>query len=180
MSISFYVLRTVPTHRIEFEVRHALNQREHPAFVPFEEKLVRNARTKRLDPRKYPLFPCYVFAGFSSHLDYVAARTAINMRAEQMGKKPPIVGAVGFGNKPSIVSPSDIAMIETLSVENPTEVNLHKALKIGTDVMVLEGPWRDRVGKLSKADRKRIVVMLELFGSMLPVEMPATTSIRAA
>ena len=195
--ISYYVLRVLggkgktfgekdkedederAVHRLEFNVRRELNQRGHPAFVPCEEKLTRNPRTRRLEPRKHPLFPCYVFAGFRDQYDYLATRDAINKRAEDMGRRPPIIGAIGFGDRPAVVTPSDLDLIARLSVERPTEEGL-QGINIGDTVMVLDGPYRDRVGKLSKADRKRIIVMLEIFTTMLPVEMSPTTSVRAA
>ena len=178
--MNWFAVRIRPQHRLEFTVLHALTQRDHPAMVPFEEKLIRNSRTKRPEPRKYPLFPCYVFAGFSSYHEFLTTRAAINERAEQIGKRPPIVNLVGFGGKPATLAPDDVRFLQTLSLERPTAINLHKALKPGMNVRVLSGAWRDRVGQLRDIDRKRITIMFEMFNAMMPVELPSATAVEAA
>src|SRR5262249_28432789 len=92
--LNWVCLRTSIHPRSEFTALHALNQREHQAIVPFEEKWVRRGNTKQRQLRKYPLFPRYCFAAFADWIDYDRSLREINDLATRMGKAPPILGAI--------------------------------------------------------------------------------------
>ena len=178
--MNWHVVRIRPEYRLEFAVMHALTQREHMAMVPFEEKLVQHPRTKRLEARKYPFFPCYVMAAFEDLRDFAKAKAAINGQMEAKGQKPAIMNLIGPNGRPWALSEEDVAFMRSLSIEKPTEVNLHKALKIGEDIRFLDGPYQGHTGKLGHVDRKRIRAKLMMFGQMRDVEVPVTTTVVAA
>lgn len=172
--LHWYVLRTIPVHRVEFRVLHALTQREHPAIVPFEEKWVKKPGTRQPDRRKFPLFPCYVFVGLHDHRAFLEAKSAINDHAERMGKAPPILNLVGFGTVPAVLSDADVAFLRRLAVERPTSVNLHKAIQPGSEVNILDGPFRGFTARVDSVSRKKVRVSLSLFNSMQVVDVSAS------
>ena len=51
-ALQWMVMRVRPVHRLEFEVLHALTQKDHPAMVPFEIKWERRPGIKHLRPKK--------------------------------------------------------------------------------------------------------------------------------
>ena len=126
----WYAIRIRPVHRLEFAVELALNQREHATMVPFEQKWEKTNNGRR-KPRKFVLMPCYVFGQFCSYRDFWLSKEAINQRAIDIGKHPPIVGLVGMGSKPAVLSPRDVSMLRAISLPEATEINLHKAIRAG-------------------------------------------------
>lgn len=173
-AISYYVLRTSPIHRIEFQVLHSLTQRDHPAMVPFEEKKLRRKGQRRWRTERYPLFPGYVFVGLRGHREMIDVRRSINEQAERMGKRPPVLGLVGYGGQPAKLTERDVAFLRALSVQRATEVNLHKALQPGSIVSIRPGHWA--AGQTIPVDsmtRKGVKVMLSLFNRMQLVEVSA-------
>lgn len=179
MSLNWYVIRTISQHRIEFDVQHALTQYERQAIVPFEEKMIRKGRA--LLTRKYPYFPCYVMAAFESPRDFAETRTVINKRMEDRGRRPPIVNIIGPSiDRPWTLREDDVRFLQSLSITKRTEVSIHRAFKVGSDVDILEGLYQGHRAKVVAVDRKRIKAMLMMFGGMREVEMPITTRMVAA
>lgn len=172
--VEWFVIRTIPVHRIEFSVLHALNQREHPAMVPFEEKKLRKHKQRDWRTERYPLFACYVFAGFEGFRDFIEAREAINAQAERMGKKPPILGAVGYRkDKPAVLTEREVGFLRSLSAPRATAVNLHKAIRPGTEISILDGPFAGHRAVVDSMTRKGVRAMLYLFNTMHLVEIKA-------
>ena len=179
MSLNWYVIRTIAQHRIEFDVQHALTQHERQAIVPFEVKLVRKNRT--LLDRKYPYFPCYVMAAFESPRDFVETRKVVNKRMEDRGRRAPIINIIGPSmERPWVLREDDVRFLQSLSVTKTTEVNIHRAFKVGDDVSILDGVYQGHTAKVVAVDRKRIKAMLMMFGQMRAVEMPMATKMVAA
>ena len=171
--MNWLALRTLPIARLEFTVLHALNQKERPALVPFEEKWVKRPGTKLRHAKKFALFPRYVFAGFKSMGDYQQTCFLINREAADRGKLPPILGAVRFGGaEPAKLSPTDVSFLRDLSAPRPTQINLHRALQPGGKVQILEGPFNGFTAQLDTVSRKNVTVMLKMFNSMQVVRLP--------
>jgi transcription antitermination factor NusG len=172
---SWYAVRILPIHGLEFSVRDRLNQREHQALVPFEEKWQkRRSRDKRV-VRKYPIFPCYVFAAFFSYREFWITKEEINQRAIQVGKHPPIVGLVGMGAKPAKLSQADVSMLQAMSLPRTTEINLHKALtQNGRASIVARGhPFEGHTVTVDEVTRTKCRVLLSMLGSMRVIEIDA-------
>lgn len=173
--LRWIVLRTKPTHRVEFEVLHQLTQRGYAGLLPFETVHEKRPGKKRAIERKYALFPCYVFAGLPNVAqDYERLRAAI----------PEIHGIVSRSLdtwSPHILRPADLVFIESLvwreSVKM-TETDLHKALKPGKAVEVAIG-GATQTTKIDAVTRKGVKVMLQMFRAMHVVEV-RFASVRAA
>jgi hypothetical protein len=169
----WYAIRIRPTHRLEFIVQSELNQREHPAMVPFEMKWEKHKGKRK--PRRYALMPCYVFGQFCSYRDFWLSKEAINQRAIDIGKSPPIVGLVGMGSKPAVLSPRDVSMIQALSLAGPTEISLHKALRAGARASIVGRghPFEGHTVTVDTITRNKCRVLLEFLGSLKTVEIDA-------
>jgi transcription antitermination factor NusG len=174
VSINYYVLRTRPVHRLEFDVMHAINQREYPAMVPFEEKLElkTSGRRKLRKWVKYPLFPCYVIVGLPNPEAFRPLKTAINQAAEDRGKLPPIINLIGYNaERPAVLNPLQVHLLKTLSVGTPTEINLHKAIQAGSRIDILDGGFAGRSAVVDRITKRSVFALLEVFNSMQVVEI---------
>jgi len=173
----WYAIRIRPQHRLEFQVLHALTQREHAAMVPFETKWEKH-RTKRtrLAEQRYPIFPCYVFAQFCTYRDFWLSKEAINQRSIDIGKHPPIVGLVGYGSKPAKLSRTDVSMLQAISLPRMSDINLHKALRQGgrASVVARGHPLEGHTVTIDSITRNKCYVLLEFLGSLKVVGIDAS------
>lgn len=177
--ISWYVARTIPRFRVEFDVLRAINQREHPAMVPFEEKWVQKANGG-WDEIKFTLFPCYVFVGLFDWREFRPIKESINQAADDMGKTPPVLGLIGPALEPGRLSSDEVAAIQVRSMATPTQVNIHKALQVGSPVNIVgASPWAGRKSKVEEFTKKGIKAKVEVFNSWHVIEIPMR-NVRAA
>ena len=174
---SWYVIRTIPRFQIEFEVRHAITQREFQAMVPFEEKWVQKPRGGWKE-RKYPLFAGYVFIRLTDKYEFLPLRAAINEAAERMGTAPPILGLIGNG-QPARLTTEQVDKFQAASIEKPTEVNLHKAIQVGSDIDIYRGNWSGRKSRVEAITRRGVKALVEVFNSYHLIEIPMR-DVRAA
>lgn len=179
MSAQWFVIRIRPQHRLEFDVLHALNQREHQAMVPYELKWEKRKRGQRMETKKYPMFPCYVFGSFSGYGDFLQTKLAINQRYEGMGKRPPIVGLIGYGAKPATLTDDEVNQLRNWSSHIPTQINLHKAIQPGGRAEITRGQFTGHVVTVDSVTRKKAKVMLSLFNSMHVVTIDASALVAA-
>ncbi len=164
MEYAWYVLATAPIHALEFEVMLRLTQMERAAMVPFEQKSIKRKGRRYNEKVKFPLYPRYVFVQLPTY----------NLMAEHHIVKT-IDGVQG------LISPSRrefapyrlpdeaVSYVKHLSEEGSdrtTETNLHKAFQVGASVTIVKGPFAGFPAKVESIDRKRINVMLMMFGSM--------------
>jgi hypothetical protein len=170
----WYAIRIRPTHRLEFAVELALNQREHQTMVPFEQKWEKIKNRRK--PRKYPLIPCYVFGRFCNYRDFQLSKDIINQRFIDMGKRPPIVGMVLMGATPFKLRPGDVSRLQAISLAGPTEIALHKALRAGgrASIVARGHPLSGHTVTVDSITRNRCRVLLEFLGSLKTVEIDAS------
>ncbi len=161
--IHWYALRTTPVHRIEFDVMRKLNQLEHQALVPFETKWIKRPDKKFVIERKYPYFPSLVFVALSSMEEYHYLKDKID----------DVKGLLGFTpGVPAKIRDGDLDRIKTLSVEAPTtEIDLHKAYQVGKAVSVSIGGLTQPT-KINALTKRGIEAMVQMFGTMILVEVP--------
>ncbi len=146
-------------------------------MVPFETKWEkRPGRLHRVEKR-YPLFPCYVFAGFESIGDFLWTRTFINQKAEDTGKRPPIVGLVGYGTRPATLTADEVSYLSAISALRPTSVNLHKAIQPGGKAQITDGPFAGQIVKVDSVSKRK--AMLNLLNSLQIVEINAASLVAA-
>jgi transcription antitermination factor NusG len=193
MTLQWYVIRLRPTGRLpagkqgedtrggrlEFDVLHALNQRERPALVPFETKWIKRPNKKFVIERRYPLYPCYIFAGFPSFADLMAERAAINEHAKSIGKMAPILGAVGYGARPAKLTTEELSEMQSRSGTGPTEINLHRAIQPGGRAEIIRGRFAGHSVVVDSVTKKKAMVLLNLFNSMHVVEIDPASLVAA-
>jgi hypothetical protein len=160
--------------RLEFDILYALTQREHQAMVPFEVKWEKRKNLRV--PKKFPLFPCYVFGRFCSYRDFQASKDAINQRAIDIGKNPPILGLAGYGPKPAKLSQGDVALIEATSLPEITQINLHKAIRAGgrASIIARGHALEGHTVTIDSVTRSKCKILLNILGSMKTVEIDAS------
>lgn len=172
--LNWYVIRVAP--QTEFRVLHAINQREHPAMLPFEEKWITNPRTKKSDTKKFPLFPSYVFAPFvgasaeTVFLNFSRLRSVINEASKLAGKAPPILGICGYGQTPERLRSDEFTYLQTISREAGPKTE-PRTFRLGQNVEVLSGPFQGQTGQINSIARDKVRVMMRVFNSMAPVEL---------
>jgi transcription antitermination factor NusG len=173
----WYAIRLRPQHRLEFQVLHALTQREHAAMVPFETRWEKRKNSRGMvAEQRYPIFPCYIFAQFCTYRDFWLSKEAINQRAIDIGKHPPIVGLVGYGSKPAKLSRTDVSMLQAISLPRMSEVSLYKAIRAGerASIVARGHPFQGHDVTVNEVTRTKCTVLLNMLGSMRVIEIDAS------
>lgn len=172
--LHWLVLRVAPQK--EFEAAKQIADRGHAALCPFEQKWRRqHSRTRHKKRRKYPLFTRYVFAGISSwpH-DYRDIIDSID----------DVQGVVGVGAVPALLTETEIQWIKAIcetggDADQHSTTSVHKAIKPGEPVRIMEGSFEGKVGPLDCVVGKDAKVMIEIFNSMHLVKIPLSKVERA-
>lgn len=173
------VVKVVPIHGIEFDVANRFNQFGCDAFVPFETKWVKRGNRRSRQERKYPLFATYVFAEFASLGDFLKMKYAINRLAEDKGKRPPVMGAIGYGANPANLTAGEVSTLRGM-VPTLTKTTLHKALQAGGKAEIVKGAFTGHTATIDSISKGKIKLMLSMFGSMHVVEITDTSALVAA
>jgi transcription antitermination factor NusG len=160
------VTKVVPIHRIEFDVANRLEQFGCDTIVPFEMKWVKRRGRKSSDERRYALFPTYVFASFDSFGDFMKMKYAINRLAEDKGKRPPIMGAIGYGAKPANLTAEEVSWLRGITPSPTKTTALHRSLTVGGRAELVSGAFAGQVGTVVDLTKKEIRVMLRVFDAM--------------
>lgn len=176
--INYYVLRIRPVHRLEFKVLRAITQREHPCMVPFEEKWIQKPNGK-WDQKTFPLYPCYVFIGMGDYREFPVLKASINEQFDAVGELPPILGLVGPNMQPGKLTDDEVETAKMRSTPGPTEVNIHKALQVGSPIDIVGSPWAGRSTTIDSFTKLGVKARLEIFNSWHIVEIPMK-NVRAA
>jgi transcription antitermination factor NusG len=168
------VLRVAPQK--EFEAAKQIADRGHAALCPFEQKWRRrHSRTRHKKQHKYPLFTRYVFAGISAWPgDY---RDIIDSIEE-------VQGVVGVGAVPARLTESEIEWIKAICAtggdrDMQSATSVHKAIKPGEPVRIMEGSFEGKVGPLDCVLGKDAKVLIEIFNSMHLIKIPLAKIERA-
>lgn len=138
-----------------------MNDRIFDVVVPKEKKVeIKNGKKKIVEKK---IFPGYVLVQMLVDEDswYVVRNT------------PSVTGFIGFGNKPSPLSPDEIKNIQKrMGIEEP-EFKID--YEIGESVKIIDGPFKDFDGVISDIDkiRGKIKVLVSMFGRETPVELDA-------
>ncbi len=169
MEYAWYVLATTPVHRIEFEVATRLNQLERATMVPFEDKAIKRKGRRYLETVRFPLFTRYVFVQLPTH----AIRHEYHILKGIEGVQG-LVSASRSDFVPMRLNEETVGFVRSLSDrgwgKGATVTTLHKAFQPGMDVQIIDGPFYGHKAKVDSVTRKRIGVMIQLFGSSRLVE----------
>ncbi len=140
-AIRWYILRVEPQR--EFAAVDIIGRRGALSFVPVEEKFPRQSRHRRrakdkqAEPKKYPIFPGYVFAGFNG---------TIPMR--ELSRLYVVRGVVGLEGKPYEVPQGIVDSLKHLSgtsLPRRSTPNPHKSFDVGETVEITGGPFEGHV-----------------------------------
>jgi transcription antitermination factor NusG len=179
MSLNWYVIRLRPSgrlplrgrsrdipnpeDRLEFDVLHALAQREHPAMVPYETRWIKRPGKRFVTERRYPLFPSYVMSGFYNLEEFLSTRARVNKMAEDIGRPPPIMNAIGYGANPSILTAEEVSRFQAMSLAPASRISLVKAIRAGDRVELTDGAFAGHTGVVDEVDKKWATVKLKMF-----------------
>jgi transcription antitermination factor NusG len=165
--LRWYILRVEPQK--EFAAEQIIDKRGALSFVPVEEKFPRlkrgsRARDKHAEPKRYPIFRGYVFAGFNGVVPlYQLARLYV------------IKGVVGFEGKPYQV-PQD--MIDKLKAQSGKHLprrsspNPHKSFDVGETVEITGGPFEGWSLPIVGISGKMAEFLVQFMGKEQKVKVP--------
>jgi len=176
--ISWYVMRIRPVARLEFQVMHAINQREFPTMVPFREEWIK--RRKRRHLVKNPWFPSYVFVGLQRPEQGQWLKESLNRFADDTGKPRPIIGLVGYNaDRPAKLTEDNLLTLKRLAEEGPPQIDLTEEFPLGSKIKLMEGPFAGYTATVDGVTESKIQTMVKLFNTMVPIEIDRN-AVRAA
>jgi len=128
-------------------------------LVPKEKKIkVRNGKRKVVEEK---ILPGYVLVDMIITDDswYVVRNT------------PKVTGFIGAGTVPLPLSEKEIERIKTKMEIKEPEYKID--VKIGSNVKITDGPFKDFTGKITEIDKEKgkVKVMVDMFGRDTPVEV---------
>lgn len=175
--VSWFAIKVAP--QAEFRVLHALHQRDRQAILPFEERAVERKNRPSLKRwTKFPLMPGYVFGAFhgskgAAFMDFWAERKAINDASEALGRGSPVIGVLGFGNRPEVMRQDQIDFLQTLSREKVEEVDI-TGLRVGQSVVIY-----GQTTTIAEVKKDEVKAWLDFLGGMRLVSVQHS-SVQAA
>jgi transcriptional antiterminator NusG len=128
-------------------------------LVPKEKKIkIKNGKRTTVEEK---VFPGYVLVEMNVTDDswYVVRNT------------PNVTGFIGTGNTPTPIDPKEMNVLTDRMKEKEPK---HKIdLEINTAVKIVDGPFKNFEGKVSKVDQEKgkIKVLVNMFGRETPVEL---------
>jgi transcription antitermination factor NusG len=154
----WYVAYTMP--RSEKKVGDALTKIGVTSFFPVH--FVLRQWSDRIKKIELPMFPNYVFIHVNPKLRY----RVLDVKD--------VIRYVSFDGQPAIVPDSVVDSLKKLSASN-VEVSTEKFDKVGTPVMVCEGPFAGVKGLLVKKNgRSQLVIEVHSLGSAVLLEISAS------
>lgn len=166
-AIRWYILRVEPQK--EMAAVEIIKKRGAVAFIPVEEKFPRlkrgsRARDKKAEPKQYPIFPGYVFAGFNGIVPlYQLARLYV------------VKGVVGFEGKPCEVPQSIIERLKAQSgksLPRRSTPNPHKSFDVGETVEITSGMFEGWSLPIVGISGKMAEFLVQFMGKEQKVHLP--------
>jgi transcription antitermination factor NusG len=154
--LAWYAVHTRSRH--ERKVASELAGRSFVVFLPEYKTL-----SRRRDRRKQiltPLFPGYLF---------VQTRMTTENRIAIL-QASSVVQIVGISNRPLVVPDHQIESIRII-LDSTQAAEPQTVLTSGQLVQVLEGPLKGVIGVVEKAQRKRIIVSVEILGRAVAADL---------
>jgi transcription antitermination factor NusG len=166
---TWYFLTVVPTS--EFETAEKLHRLGATTIVPMFVTSARVARHKLVD-REFPLWPGYVCAGFTTSRPWF-----------QIDRISTITGALGWDGEPYALPAHTVDLVAETArkkLDLRRKTSERRALRIGDRVKLLTGPFINHVAEVSAVRKKSVQVLLEFFGAVQEVQIPASAVEQAA
>jgi transcriptional antiterminator NusG len=162
----WYVVHTYSGH--ETKVARTLKQRVEARglterifkmFIPHQQKILVSEGKKRSVDEK--LFPGYLMVQMLMDDDswYIVRST------------PGVTGFVGMGTTPTPLPENEVkALMRFAKMEAP---KFEAKFSVGDSVKVLEGPFRDFLGKVDEVndDQGKVKILVSVFGRETPLEL---------
>lgn len=165
---TWYFLTVSP--QSEFETADRLHRLGAQTLVPVVVKDVRVARHKLVE-RKFPLWPGYVAAGFTTSRPWY-----------QIEHVSTITGALGWDGEPYVLPAETVRMVAETAAK-PLEIRMKRdrqAFRVGDKVKLLKGPFLHHVAEVAAVRKKSVQVLLEFFGAVQEVQIPVSSIEQAA
>lgn len=162
----WYVVHTYAAQ--ENRTAHTLKQRVETLgltqyvkeiLIPTQEK-IKIAKGKK-STIKEKIFPGYLLISMEVTDDsWLAVRTTQG-----------VTGFVGIGNKPTRLPDSEVEAIKKFIVQKAPK--FQATFTLGEAVKIVEGPFADMLGSVSKLDedKGKVTVLVSMFGREIPVEL---------
>lgn len=128
-------------------------------LIPTQEKIKINKGHKSTINEK--IFPGYILVRMEVTDDsWLAVRTTTG-----------VTGFVGIGNKPTRLPDSEVEAIKKFVDQKAPK--FQAAFSLGEAVKIIEGPFNDMLGTVSKIDEEKgkVHVLVSIFGRETPVEL---------
>jgi transcription termination/antitermination protein NusG len=155
---SWYVIHTRSRH--EFKVETGLQRKGLEIFLP--RTIVQSRRRDRNRLLEVPLFPGYIFVQINLTLKYY----------HDIIKFPGVVRLLGCNGQFPSVAPEIVESIMIITTSG-RYYQPHHFLKLGMQVLILEGPLSGIIGVVDRANEKkqRLVINVELLKRSVAVEL---------
>jgi transcriptional antiterminator RfaH len=152
----WYAVHTHP--REEFKAFSHLRRQNYQAYLPRYVKTIRHAR--KSDRVIRPFFPRYLFVRLNLAINgWRAIRSTMGVN-----------DIVCFGEQPAPLPAGVIDALQTQEIEGFIELGNKSAIKPGDNVVVLEGPFAQQIGRcISVSDNERVAILLDLLGRKVRV-----------
>lgn len=169
MKKEWYVVNTISGH--EYKVKEKLEMRINSmelhdnifrVIVPEQKEVEYKDGVKKEKVKK--MFPGYVL------VEMVMSDEAWYIVRNTQGVTG-FIGSSGKGAKPIPLLPQEVDRI--LGNMGMSRLDLSKDMEVGKKVRIVDGPFKDMVGKIDTIDMKqqRLTVLIDLFGQETSVEV---------
>ena len=169
MQKEWYVVNTISGH--EYKVKEKLENRINSmelhdnifrVIVPEQKEIEYKDGVKKEKVKK--MFPGYVL------VEMVMSDEAWYIVRNTQGVTG-FIGSSGKGAKPIPLLPQEVDRI--LGTMGMSRIDLGKDMTVGEKVKIIDGPFKDMVGKIAEVDLKeqKLTVLIDLFGQETSVEV---------
>mgnify|MGYP000032363611 CR=1 FL=1 len=167
--LTWYIFRTEPQY--EFKAEETLGRAGFVAFVPREYTHVKRRRggNRSIALRKHPRMPGYIIVGIEGQPNW------FQLFDQRQGFGSTLKSVVGIGGLPEPVSNEAINRLQREQGEfipHRSSVPTRRDIRPGQTAEVITGPYRGSQGKIDNIRGGVATIMMQMFGTEMPVAMP--------
>jgi transcription termination/antitermination protein NusG len=132
-------------------------------LVPMEPEASEGSGVRKKSKNARKVFPGYILVNMKlNDASWAVVRNT-----------PGVTGFVGLGRKPTPLQPKEVETIRYQMGLQETKPVSHATFVEGQSVRITDGPFSDFIGLVDKvyADKKRLRVMVHIFGRETAVEL---------
>ncbi len=156
MEKKWYTFYTKSRH--EKKVKELLERGGYDVFLPMQKVLRQwSDRKKKVE---VPLFNAYIFVGTEEH------------RIAEVLKVPGISWSIRHNGKPAVLHPKEYELINRFLATGLTlEVVATPAVAEGDQVMVVDGPLKGAIGRVTSDADSKFMISLDTLGQSIKVQL---------